>query len=399
MTTHRRRGITFGVLAFIVLGAVLGYFNVRHVERGLTEDTENWLAANGYDEVDVDLQGRNVVLTGTAPAGTDLDVLEDEVRTQTDNHDHWHSFGDGEGEGTGIRTVNTAGLAVAAAAVAPVPTAAPTPEPTPVPTGTVDVTADYDGQQVVLTGEVLNDAQRAEIVDAAEDTFGSDAVIDRMTVSGLAPGIDGADARVGAFAGLMPSLLNNYDRGSINLDAESLDIEGVAGSPAALAAAEADAAAFSGLGSLSTDLTAPEPTPVPPTPTPVPPTPTPVPAPAATEVIGELDLSGVQFDSGTANLTAEAQGILDNAALAISQFPDAEIAVHGHTDNQGSEESNLALSQARAEAVITYLGGQGVNVDRLTAEGFGEANPIEDNGTSEGRAANRRVEFVVEGGN
>ena len=61
MTTHRRRGITFGVLAFIVLGAVLGYFNVRHVERGLTEDTENWLAANGYDEVDVDLQGLSLI--------------------------------------------------------------------------------------------------------------------------------------------------------------------------------------------------------------------------------------------------------------------------------------------------------------------------------------------------
>jgi OOP family OmpA-OmpF porin len=71
--------------------------------------------------------------------------------------------------------------------------------------------------------------------------------------------------------------------------------------------------------------------------------------------------------------------------------------IGGHTDAQGSEEGNRALSQARAEAVLVALQGRRVDVSGLVAKGYGEANPIADNETEEGREANRRIEFTLIG--
>ena len=65
----------------------------------------------------------------------------------------------------------------------------------------------------------------------------------------------------------------------------------------------------------------------------------------------------------------------------------------GHTDNEGDEENNRALSQARADTVMHYLIGRGVEAERLSAEGVGSDQPVEDNATQFGRARNRRVEF------
>ena len=71
--------------------------------------------------------------------------------------------------------------------------------------------------------------------------------------------------------------------------------------------------------------------------------------------------------------------------------------IGGHTDSQGSEGGNQALSQARAEAVLLALQGRRVDVSGMTATGYGEAQPIADNQTEEGREANRRIEFVLKG--
>ena len=72
---------------------------------------------------------------------------------------------------------------------------------------------------------------------------------------------------------------------------------------------------------------------------------------------------------------------------------EAPIEIGGHTDSQGREEMNLNLSKARAEAVLTALRGARVKLKSLTAEGYGETQPIADNSTEEGREANRRIEF------
>ena len=69
--------------------------------------------------------------------------------------------------------------------------------------------------------------------------------------------------------------------------------------------------------------------------------------------------------------------------------------IQGHTDSQGSDGGNLSLSQARAEAVLLALQGRQVDVSGMTAKGYGETQPIADNGTEDGREANRRIDFVL----
>jgi outer membrane protein OmpA-like peptidoglycan-associated protein len=71
------------------------------------------------------------------------------------------------------------------------------------------------------------------------------------------------------------------------------------------------------------------------------------------------------------------------------------VLVEGHTDSTGKYESNIKLSERRAEAVRTYLVKKGVQPDRLEAKGFGPDRPVADNKTAAGREANRRVEFVL----
>lgn len=73
------------------------------------------------------------------------------------------------------------------------------------------------------------------------------------------------------------------------------------------------------------------------------------------------------------------------------------LQVEGYTDNIGSDDFNQKLSEQRAEAVRDYLISQGVNEQTITAKGFGPANPVADNSTSQGRQANRRVEIIVSG--
>jgi outer membrane protein OmpA-like peptidoglycan-associated protein len=109
-----------------------------------------------------------------------------------------------------------------------------------------------------------------------------------------------------------------------------------------------------------------------------------------------LTLSGsVLFVTGKSVLRPEAQGRLREVAAAMKE-DTRRITVVGHTDAKGSDESNQKLSEARANAVRAFLAKEGVPADRLSTIGMGEAEPIADNETTEGRANNRRVELVLE---
>ena len=85
--------------------------------------------------------------------------------------------------------------------------------------------------------------------------------------------------------------------------------------------------------------------------------------------------------------------MLDRVAASLADWPDVRVEVGGHTDSTGSSEYNANLSLRRAEAVRDYLVSRGVLRSRMTVRGYGEAIPISDNTTSEGRARNRRVEL------
>jgi len=131
---------------------------------------------------------------------------------------------------------------------------------------------------------------------------------------------------------------------------------------------------------------------------------------AAPVVIGQLksenvcqdlfnELKGdnkINFGYDKANIDGEAsQILLDNIARAAKQCSSFQITVGGHTDSNGPAVYNLNLSQLRANAVETYLIAQGVDSDNITAIGYGEAQPIASNGTPQGAAKNRRIEFKV----
>lgn len=106
-------------------------------------------------------------------------------------------------------------------------------------------------------------------------------------------------------------------------------------------------------------------------------------------------MQGVNFASGTANLTAESEKTLEKAFIALIMNTDVNVEIAGYTDNTGSAKVNDKLSQLRAEAVRKYLVAKGIPANRLTAVGRGSLDPVAPNTTPKGRKMNRRIEFHV----
>ena len=104
---------------------------------------------------------------------------------------------------------------------------------------------------------------------------------------------------------------------------------------------------------------------------------------------------GIFFETGKANLKPESFPSLDEIVSIINEYPDYNLRIGGHTDNVGTDASNLTLSQARMDAVKSYLVTKNVSESRLEAQGFGESRPIATNKTSVGRSKNRRVEMAL----
>ncbi|MGV3625623.1 MAG: Ig-like domain-containing protein, partial [Archangium sp.] len=109
-------------------------------------------------------------------------------------------------------------------------------------------------------------------------------------------------------------------------------------------------------------------------------------------------LDKVYFATGKASVLPKSDVLLKQVARVLNEHPDVKLViVEGHTDNVGKADKNMALSQARADAVRTKLIGFGVAAERLESKGYGDTRPLEDNKTPKGREANRRVEFVLGG--
>lgn len=121
---------------------------------------------------------------------------------------------------------------------------------------------------------------------------------------------------------------------------------------------------------------------------------------AEVERVGEgikvtLPESIVNFAYDSSNLTDAAKTNLDKLAAVLTNNPDTNVNVYGHTDSRGTDEYNLSLSDRRAAAVKSYLMSKGISGARLFPMGMGEKEPVATNDTDAGRAQNRRVEFAI----
>jgi SH3 domain-containing YSC84-like protein 1 len=117
-------------------------------------------------------------------------------------------------------------------------------------------------------------------------------------------------------------------------------------------------------------------------------------APGGRVILGE---DQIRFGTGAYDVPQSAEPALSAVATTLTQNPSWHVRIEGFTDNVGSRESNRALSNQRAQAVMNWLAGRGVNPAQMTARGYGESHPVATNHTEDGRARNRRVEIVREG--
>lgn len=109
---------------------------------------------------------------------------------------------------------------------------------------------------------------------------------------------------------------------------------------------------------------------------------------------GHVAIYGIHFETGKSAIQPDSADTLNQIVKLLGDNPDLKLRVEGYTDNQGNAAANQALSEKRAQAAVAWLGAHGVAAGRLSAKGFGQANPVADNGTDDGRAKNRRVELA-----
>jgi outer membrane protein OmpA-like peptidoglycan-associated protein len=117
------------------------------------------------------------------------------------------------------------------------------------------------------------------------------------------------------------------------------------------------------------------------------------------ELVDKLNQQGflafyVNFDTNKSTIKPDSAETLDEAAAVLKAAPALSVVVAGHTDNTGTPEGNMKLSEDRAKAVVAALVQRGIAAGRLTPQGCGQTQPIADNRLEEGRARNRRVELV-----
>ena len=103
----------------------------------------------------------------------------------------------------------------------------------------------------------------------------------------------------------------------------------------------------------------------------------------------------IRFEPGRASIDPDSAGLLDRLIEIAMRCPTANIDIAGHTDADGEDAFNQALSEKRAQAVTDYLVKAGLPAGRFTALGYGSSQPVASNDTDEGKAQNRRIEFLV----
>lgn len=228
-----------------------------------------------------------------------------------------------------------------------------------------------DGK-LTVSGTVPNETTKNAILAEANNMYGAENVIDRLTISNTV----GKAAWMPAGLGMFGLMKEGIKRAGFGVENGKLTVSGIVKSAEAETKLLADArTAFPGVEVIDNVETE---------------------AVAVQTSIGEfLKTRTVEFAAGSAVLTARGRAILDTVAMMLGEAPDALIEVSGHTDDRGNDEANMILSQRRADASEAYLIRKGIADERMTSKGFGETSPVADNATVEGRQRNRRIQFSL----
>jgi len=231
---------------------------------------------------------------------------------------------------------------------------------------------------LTLSGYVPDNAVHAAIAAAAARKFFSENVVDNLKASVGAPS---------GFAGaVVPALgaLSRLSTGTLVVSDREVKLSGDALYDAAASQIRNGLAKEFPQGfQLKADISVKPPS-------------APVDATVCQQLFSELLTKGrIRFESGRADIVADSAGLLDRLIETALRCPNVNIEIAGHTDADGDDVFNKALSEKRAQAVADYLVKAGLPADRFTAVGYGSAQPVAGNDTDEGKAQNRRIEFVV----
>ena len=235
------------------------------------------------------------------------------------------------------------------------------------------------GSGVVISGYAPDDATRQAILAAAHQAFGSGKIDGDLTFAAGAPA-DFGDASTAAL-----EALSRLAGGHVDVADQAVEIDGIVYQPAAVnQIADGLSGALPAGYTIKSDTIASGQDGQP------------VAADGCRDLLQAVLQTGrIEFDGNTADISADSLGVLDRVAAAISRCSDVTVEVGAYSDADGSAARNRDRTQARADAIVEFLVDAGVRRERLTAVGYGEVNPVADNSTEEGKAANRRIEFSV----
>jgi len=250
---------------------------------------------------------------------------------------------------------------------------APAAASRPAPTGAVTSAppaANAAPGQVVVAGKVPDESTKAAVLARLRDTYGPANVVDQIEIADVAtPANWSANVQK-----LIGPQLKQISKGQLKIDGTTIDVKGEVRNEAQRQQLASDMAnQLNPTYTIKNGLR------------------------VSTSEQGLLDQTlanrTIEFETGSATLTPQGRTILDQMGAVLAKMTTRNVEIIGHTDASGNRTTNIALSQARADAVKGYLVAKGISPQQLTTLGVGPDQPIASNDTNDGRARNRRIEF------